>query len=121
MRMYFGRVLMAPKDKEVFSFFRKNGISSDILLSMYQEGKEFSVFAKFREEKVLMDTVARLPTSIRFDYDNEDTALIAISVAGKQFICPHLRASSGGGRQGHCQRVPKIWHHPSHGAGEACS
>lgn len=85
LRMYFGREQVAPKDKEVFNFFRKNGITSDMLLSMYKEGKEFSVFAKFREEKVLMETVMRLPASIDFEYDNGNKTTIAISVAGKQF------------------------------------
>lgn len=85
MRMYFGREQSNPKDKEVFNFFRKNGITSDMLLSMYREGKEFSVFAKFRDEKDLMETVMRLPATVDFEYDNGNKASIAVSVAGKQF------------------------------------
>nr|XP_029733644.1 uncharacterized protein LOC115269242 [Aedes albopictus] len=85
MRMYFGRELINPKDREVFNFFKKNGITSDMLVSMYREGKEFSVFAKFRDEKVLMETLTRLPATIGFEYDNGEKVSIAISVAGKQF------------------------------------
>lgn len=85
MRMYFGRELTNPKDKEVFNFFKKNGIKSDMLLSMYREGKEYSVFAKFRDERVLKETLTRLPATVAFEYDNGDKVSIAISIAGKQF------------------------------------
>lgn len=71
-----------PNDMEVFGFFRKLGFKPESLKAMYKEVKEYSVYAVFKTEGEMLAAMAKVKSSVAFDYVNGQSVMVTVTIAG---------------------------------------